>query len=153
MSNNMLMMRATVDPPPITAGQDHVTAFCPAYRRAMELIGRRWTGAILRVLLSGATRFSDVTAVVPGLSDRLLSERLKELEAEGIVTRDVTPAIPVRIDYRLTEKGRALHDVIVAVSTWAETWSSGSASPMGHDCPSADVSSPRHPSGATERDL
>ncbi len=153
LSNTTVIMRATVDSPATTVVHGHVTAFCPAYRRAMELIGRRWTGAILRVLLSGATRFSDVTAAVPGLSDRLLSERLKELKAEGIVTRDVTPAIPVRIDYRLTEKGRALHEVIVAVSTWAETWPSGSSSPTDHDCASTDESSLRHPSGATERDL
>ena len=99
-----------------------ITAFCPTYHRAIELIGRRWTGAILRVLLSGATRFSDVTAAIPGLSDRLLSERLKELEAEGIVCRTVIPATPVRIDYRLTDKGAALHDVVVAISAWAETW-------------------------------
>jgi DNA-binding HxlR family transcriptional regulator len=100
----------------------NVTAFCPAYHRAIELIGRRWTGAILRALLSGATRFTDVTAAVPGLSDRLLSERLKELEAEGIVTRTVIPETPVRIEYRLTAKGHALSEVIAAVSAWAETW-------------------------------
>ena len=100
----------------------HLTAFCPNYHRAIELIGRRWTGAILRVLLSGATRFSDITAAIPGLSDRLLSERLKELEAEGIVSRTVIPVTPVRIDYRLTEKGRALNDVMAAISAWAETW-------------------------------
>ena len=100
----------------------HLSAFCPNYHRAIELIGRRWTGAILRVLLSGATRFSDITAAIPGLSDRLLSERLKELEAEGIVSRTVIPATPVRIDYRLTEKGRALNDVMAAISAGAETW-------------------------------
>jgi DNA-binding HxlR family transcriptional regulator len=100
----------------------NVTAFCPAYHRAIELIGRRWTGAVLRALLSGATRFTDVTAAVPGLSDRLLSERLKELEAEGIVTRTVFPETPVRIEYRLTEKGHALSEVIAAVSAWADTW-------------------------------
>jgi len=100
------------------------TAFCPIFHRAVELIGRRWTGAILRVLLSGATRFSDVTAAIPGLSDRLLSERLKELEAEGIVTRTVIPATPVRIEYRLTAKGAALNEVLHAISAWAETWAS-----------------------------
>ncbi|CAA9545357.1 MAG: Transcriptional regulator, HxlR family [uncultured Thermomicrobiales bacterium] len=104
-------------------GHPHQTsAFCPVYHRAVELIGRRWTGAILRVLLSGATRFSDVTAAVPGLSDRLLSERLKELEVEGIVTRTVYPQTPVRIEYALTPKGRALEGVIAAVSKWAEAW-------------------------------
>ena len=102
--------------------QQETSAFCPRYRRAIELVGRRWTGAVLRVLLAGPTRFSDITCTVPGLSDRLLSERLKELEAEGIVQRTVFPETPVRIEYALTEKGRALEEVITAVSTWAETW-------------------------------
>jgi DNA-binding HxlR family transcriptional regulator len=100
------------------------SAFCPVYHRAIELIGRRWTGAILRVLLSGPTRFSDIAGTVPGLSDRLLSERLKELETEGIVVRTVYPEMPVRIEYALTEKGRALEGVIAAVSDWAGTWAS-----------------------------
>lgn len=100
----------------------HLSAFCPVYHRAIELIGRRWTGVILRAMLSGAARFSDIAAAVPGLSDRLLSERLKELEAEGIVTRTVVPSTPVRITYDLTPKGQALNEVIVAVSSWAENW-------------------------------
>ena len=108
------------------------SAFCPIYHRAIELIGRRWTGAILRVLLGGPTRFSDIAGVIPGLSDRLLSERLKELEAEGIVARTVYPEIPVRIEYALTEKGRALEGVVAAVSTWAETWGTHPAA-EGHD--------------------
>lgn len=98
------------------------TAFCPLYHRAVELIGRRWTGAILRALLAGIERFSDLTAAIPGLSDRLLSERLKELEAEGIVSRTVIPETPVRIEYHLTEKGRALGSVVEAVSAWADVW-------------------------------
>lgn len=72
--------------------------------------------------MAGRTRFSDLAATVPGLSDRLLSERLKELEAEGIVTRTVIPETPVRVEYGLTDKGRALTDVVVAVSAWAERW-------------------------------
>ena len=97
-------------------------AFCPYYHRAVELIGRRWTGVILRAMLGGVERFSDLTAAIPGLSDRLLSERLKELEAEGIVTRTVIPETPVRVEYHLTEKGRALGSVMEAVSAWAEEW-------------------------------
>src|SRR5918997_576859 len=100
----------------------HLSAFCPTYHHAIELIGRRWTGAILRAMLSGEARFSDIASVVPGLSDRLLSERLKELEAEGIVTRTVVATTPVRVDYALTEKGQALSEVIAAVSIWAEQW-------------------------------
>lgn len=101
---------------------ERLSAFCPTYHRAIELIGRRWTGVILRAMLSGAVRFTDIAATVPGLSDRLLSERLKELEAEGIVTRTVVPTTPVRVDYALTAKGQALNEVIVAVSAWAESW-------------------------------
>ncbi len=97
-------------------------AFCPRFHYAVELIGRRWTGAILRALMGGATRYSDITHAVPGLSDRLLSERLRELEAEGIVERTVIPEMPVRIEYRLTAKGESLESVLVSVSNWAETW-------------------------------
>ncbi len=121
--------------PSDAAGLAQVTAFCPTFHRAIEVIGRRWTGAILRALLSGATRFTDVTAAVPNLSDRLLSERLKELEAENIVSRTVIPDMPVRIEYRLTDKGRDLEGVIAAVSTWAEEWG-------GRDLPAACPSSP-----------
>jgi DNA-binding HxlR family transcriptional regulator len=95
---------------------------CPNYHRAIELIGRRWTGAILLALSHGAGRFCALTAAVPGLSDRLLSERLKELEAEGIVRRTVIPTTPVTITYQLTEKGDALRDVMDAVGRWAEEW-------------------------------
>ncbi|MBI5284137.1 MAG: helix-turn-helix transcriptional regulator [Chloroflexi bacterium] len=97
-------------------------AFCPYFHRAIELIGARWTGAIIRALLAGVTRFSDFSSAIPGLSDRMLSERLKELEAEGIVVREVTPSTPVRVEYHLTEKGRALAAVTEAVSAWAADW-------------------------------
>ncbi len=102
--------------------EPHLSAFCPLYHHAVELIGRRWTGAILRAMLSGLNRFSDLAAAVPGLSDRMLSERLKELEAEGIVRRIVVPETPVRITYELTDKGKDLGQVIEAVSAWAERW-------------------------------
>lgn len=101
---------------------EELAPFCPRYRRAIEIIGRRWTGAILRVLLSGETRFARIAADVPGLSDRLLSERLKELEIEGLVVRTVTPSTPVRVEYHLTPKGRSLFGVVVAVAEWAEEW-------------------------------
>ena len=96
--------------------------FCPIYHRAIELIGRRWTGAIVRVLLGGPRRFSDITAAVPGLSDRLLSERLKELEAQGLVQRRVVPETPVRVEYALTQKGQGLRQVLMLLHRWAETW-------------------------------
>jgi DNA-binding HxlR family transcriptional regulator len=72
--------------------------------------------------MAGVSRFTDLAATVPGMSDRMLSERLKELEAEGVVLRRVVPETPVRIEYELTEKGRALQGVIEAVSEWASRW-------------------------------
>lgn len=95
---------------------------CPRFHSAVELVGRRWTGAILSAMLMGATRFTDIIHAVPGLSDRLLSERLKELESTGIVVRTVHPETPVRIEYTLTEKGRELNDVIGALTRWADHW-------------------------------
>ncbi len=102
--------------------REGISPFCPLYHHAVELIGRRWTGAIVRALLGGTERFSDLTAVIPGLSDRLLSERLKELETGGIVIRTVVPETPVRIQYHLTDKGRALASVVDALSDWASGW-------------------------------
>jgi DNA-binding HxlR family transcriptional regulator len=99
------------------------SAYCPAFQGAVELIGRRWTGAIVRSLLSGSVRFSDILGHVPGLSDRLLSERLRELEAAGIVERRVYPDLPVRIEYTLTEKGRQLRDIVLSIDAWADRWS------------------------------
>ena len=100
----------------------HPGTVCPRYHEAAELIGRRWTGAIVRAMADGAVRFGDIAAAVPGLSDRMLSERLKELEAEGIVSRIVVPDYPVRIEYRLTAKGRDLGAVMDAIAQWAHRW-------------------------------
>jgi DNA-binding HxlR family transcriptional regulator len=95
---------------------------CSAYHQAVELIGKRWTGAIVFVLLEGPLRFSEVKLLVPDLSDRLLSERMKELEAEGIVERRVIDAMPVRVEYRLTEKGQALEPAVRSLKVWARSW-------------------------------
>jgi DNA-binding HxlR family transcriptional regulator len=97
-------------------------ACCSLYHRAVELVGKRWTGAILLVLMDGPLRFSEVKLLVPDLSDRLLSERLKELEAEGIVERRVEPGHPVRVEYGLTDKGRALEPAVRALKRWANSW-------------------------------
>lgn len=106
-------------PTQITA--PHYT-MCPHYEHAIQLLGKRWTGLILDTLLRGPQRFCEMTATVEGLSDRVLSDRLRELEVEGIVERIVYPQIPVRIEYRLTPKGAALQPVIEAIHGWAETW-------------------------------
>jgi DNA-binding HxlR family transcriptional regulator len=99
-----------------------LSLYCPRYEQAMSLLGKRWTGLILRALLSGSCRFSSIAAYVPGLSDRLLSERLKELEAEGIVERRVYADTPVRVEYVLTAKGHGLRETVDAVQSWADTW-------------------------------
>ncbi len=96
--------------------------FCSRYHKAVELLGRRWTGAIVRELLSGTERFAEIRDAIPDLSDRMLSERLKELEREGIVTRVVHAETPVRIEYRLTEKGKALTPVLEAIRQWGYEW-------------------------------
>ncbi len=95
-------------------------AFCPQFHHGVELIGRRWSGAIIRALMLGRSRFCEIAVAIPGLSDRLLSERLKELEAEDIVSRTVIPETPVRIEYHLTARGAALGEVFAAISAWAD---------------------------------
>lgn len=97
-------------------------ASCTLFQRAIEFIGRRWVGAILYVLLDGSCRFNELLSKVPNISDRLLTERLRELEAAGMVTRDVQPGPPVRVVYELTDAGRALTGVVRDISSWAERW-------------------------------
>lgn len=99
-----------------------VHSVCGRFHEAVELIGARWTGAILDVLQRGPTRYAELRAAVPDISDRMLSERLRALEEAGIVTRQVSAEPPVRVDYELTEKGRALKPALDAIKTWAERW-------------------------------
>ena len=98
------------------------SSFCPRFQFAIELIGRRWVGAILRILVAGPARFNELLNGVPGLSDRLLTERLRELEKLGLVERNVSPERPVRVTYELTASGRSLEDVIHTLGDWAEQW-------------------------------
>src|ERR1700736_6081854 len=93
-------------------GEARGSGCCPLYHEAVELVGRRWTGAILRVLMDGPLRFSEVAQAVPELSDRLLSERMKELESRGIVERTVKPGPPLRVEYELSVMGRELEPAL-----------------------------------------
>ena len=95
---------------------------CAHYHRAVELIGKRWSGAIIAVLLDGPLHFSELRRAVPEISDRLLSERLKELEAEGLVERRVIDGSPVRTEYSLTPKGAALKPAVRTLQAWAVTY-------------------------------
>jgi DNA-binding HxlR family transcriptional regulator len=95
---------------------------CPKFHKAIELVGSRWTGAVLQVLMGGPSRFSTIRSTVGDISDRMLSERLRELEREAIVSRNVLPDPPVRVEYALTEKGQELHTSLSAVARWADRW-------------------------------
>ena len=95
---------------------------CSAYHQAVELVGKRWTGAILFVLMDGPARFSEVKQLVPDLSDRLLSERMKELEAEGIVERRVIDDDAGARRVRAHREGQALEPAVRALKVWARAW-------------------------------
>ena len=96
---------------------------CPHLHEAVELVGKRWSGAIVYVLLdAGPMRFSEIGGAVPHLSDRLLSERMKELEARGLIRRTVREGPPVRVEYQLTEMGEDLRQAVAAMQTWARRW-------------------------------
>lgn len=95
---------------------------CPKFESAFELLGKRWTGLIIHALLAGCRRFGELSEMIPHMSDRMLVERLKELESAGIVKRNVYPETPVRIEYELTVKGRDLAPVMDQVQQWADKW-------------------------------
>lgn len=96
--------------------------FCPYFQQAAELIGRRWTAAVLRALLPGPLRFSELERAVHAISARALAQRLRELEAAGLVARGVDTGIPVRVTYRLTKPGKALDGVLGRLERWAHEW-------------------------------
>ena len=99
-----------------------IPELCARFHRASELIGRRWTGAIIFCLLKSTCRFATLRDAIPDITDRMLSDRLQELEQEGIVQRTVIPDMPVRVEYALTRKGRALGAAVDAIADWAHKW-------------------------------
>ncbi len=100
----------------------HNSNFCPDFHKAVELIGKRWSGAIVREMLAGACRFTELRSAIPDISDRMLCARLKGLEEEGIVERRVYAETPVRVEYQLTNKGLALQKVFSTIDEWADRW-------------------------------
>lgn len=107
------------------SAQEQPTGVCPHFHEAIELIGKRWTGAIVFALTDGPLHFGELAKAVPGLSDRLLSRRLRELEREGLVEREVEPGSPVRVSYSLTEAGAELQPAIAELKSWAKRWRAG----------------------------
>ena len=95
---------------------------CPKYENAIKMLGKKWTGLIIRVLLEKPGRFSDISSLIPNISDRMLTERFKELESTGIISRKVYPETPVRIEYELTKKGKSLKPILDEIQKWAENW-------------------------------
>ena len=106
-------------------------AVCDRFHHAIELIGRRWTGAIIFILLRSRRRFADLRAGIPDITDRMLSDRLRELEQEGVLERIVTPETPVRIEYALSKKGRELASAFQAIGDWAHKWDEPSNAARG----------------------
>ena len=104
--------------------QPAASGVCPHFHAAIELIGKRWTGAIVFALTERPMRFGELGKAVPGLSDRLLSQRLRELEDEGLVEREVEPGSPVRVTYSLTPAGAELRPAIAELKSWAQRWRS-----------------------------
>jgi DNA-binding HxlR family transcriptional regulator len=95
---------------------------CIRYQQAVEIIAKRWTALILKVLMDKPLRFSEIAEQLDVVSDRVLSERLKELEQEGIVERRVLPEPPIRVEYSLTPKGKALAPILNAIEAWSHDW-------------------------------
>src|ERR1700738_1011707 len=123
--------RTTTQPIELPAMTAPGVDYSAPFQRAIELIGKRWTGAVVRALMPAPARFNQLLMGIPGISDRVLTERLRELETEGIVERLVDPGPPVRVSYRLTSRGEALEPVLAAVSDWAEGWLTPVAAAVG----------------------
>lgn len=101
---------------------------CSRFHRAVELIGSRWTGAIIRTLLNGPVRYATIKSAIPDITDRMLSERLRSLESEGVLVRRVVPESPIRVEYELTSKGSSLQSALQEIGAWAEKWIPADAS-------------------------
>jgi DNA-binding HxlR family transcriptional regulator len=131
----------------MSGSQEPEGSFCVSFQTAIELIGKRWNGAILAVLLDGPRRFSELVAAVPGLSERLLAERLRELERKGILIRRVLPGPPLGVEYELTAAGRELAPAVEVVTAWARRWLEGA--PQSSPPDPEDTREVRRPRPAT----
>jgi DNA-binding HxlR family transcriptional regulator len=94
---------------------------CPKFEKAISLLSQRWSALVIYQLLSGSQRFSEIQSAI-GISGKVLSDRLKDLERQGVVKREVIPETPVIIEYSLTEKGRSLEPVLREIESWSQLW-------------------------------
>lgn len=129
MTNTTMSVETHGQPAPVEGGSP--AEVCPKFHKTIELVGKRWTGAIVEFLMGGPRRFTALRRAAPGLHDRLLSQRLKELETEGLVTRSVYAETPVHIEYALTERGRDLEKVFAELHRWADRWITAPANGAG----------------------
>ncbi|MFE6287222.1 winged helix-turn-helix transcriptional regulator [Streptomyces sp. NPDC057877] len=108
----------------MTVEQNHTAGACKqvddAITRVFQLLGKRWTGPIVAVLMEQPTHFAELRRAIPGISERMLSDRLTELGAAGLVVREVYEGPPLRVSYTLTEPGAALEPAIRELGKWAE---------------------------------
>lgn len=109
------------------AEAEAISLHCPYFQEAIELVGRRWNGAILLAASRGADRYKEFLDAIPGLSERLLAQRLRELEDAQVLRRYVTPSIPVQITYELTDRGQELAEAVGPLLGWGQRWLRGDA--------------------------
>ncbi len=115
-------MKLADNPDAPGATPQHLAAYCPNFARAIDILGRRWMGLVIGALLAGPRRFNELLTAIPGISDPLLTQRLRELEGEGLVERRVLPTSPVRVEYALTAAGNDLEQVVLTIARWAHRW-------------------------------
>ncbi|MFL6119201.1 winged helix-turn-helix transcriptional regulator [Actinophytocola sp.] len=125
---------------------NHVHTVCVRFHTAIELLGARWSGAILRVMFTGAHRYADIRAAVPGISDVMLTRRLRELEEAGLLRREVLATSPVQVEYHLTQMGEETEPVLNAVIDWSHRWL-----PLPPGTADDEESHPREPGGTPRR--
>lgn len=94
---------------------------CPKFEKAISLLSQRWTALVVYQLLLGTQRFSEIQSAI-GISGKVLSDRLKDLEKQDIVKREVIPDTPVIIEYSLTEKGRSMEPILRTIESWSQDW-------------------------------
>lgn len=116
-----------------------VDSQCQAFQQAIEVLGRPWTALILNVLQARPLRFSEISAAAQGPGDKVLSARLKDLEGNGLVVRQVHPGPPVRVTYELTERGHGFHDVASAIERWGRCLTAPVPQPMSRPAPSPET--------------
>ena len=102
-----------------------IVSDCPV-ERTLRIIGGKWTLLVLRDLFTGTKRFGELMTSLEGVSPKTLSERLKELEGEGIITKTVFPEVPPRVEYALTAKGHSLWEILEAIRRWGDHWAEDS---------------------------